>query len=367
MSIGFLGGITFLLVFGGMILIHELGHFVVARLLGIEVEEFGIGFPPRMITLFSWKGTVFSLNWIPLGGFNRIKGENDPTVPGGLAAANPWKRIVVLIAGPLMNLLTAVFTFSLLFNQIGLPDTKTVVIAEVTAASPAEMAGIQANDTILRVGSEDIHNIQQLRTYTRNHLDQPMIVTLQRGGKTIEITVTPLSSRTEQQGAMGVLLANPMRPPSSWFATLPYSFSTTYENIRSLLSLPGRILAGSIAPSEAQLMGPRSVWNLFQQAVARDVQSRTTASGGTPTQAPTNYTLIVIINLTLSLGILNLFPIPALDGGRILFTLPEIIFRRRVPPKFENLVHGIGLILLLLLLSYFYIMDIVHPINLNLP
>ena len=123
MNTGFLGGLVFVLVFGGMILVHELGHFTAARLLRIDVEEFGFGIPPRMLTLFTWKGTKFTLNWIPLGGFNRFKGEDDPTLRGGLAAASPWKRIIVLLAGAAMNLLTALVAYSFLFSQIGIPIT----------------------------------------------------------------------------------------------------------------------------------------------------------------------------------------------------------------------------------------------------
>src|SRR5687767_6161854 len=91
--------LVFILAFGGMVIIHEFGHFIVARLCKIEVEEFGIGLPtPGALTLFTWQGTRFTLNWLPLGGFVRPKGENDPTVPGGLAAANPWARLAVLFA-----------------------------------------------------------------------------------------------------------------------------------------------------------------------------------------------------------------------------------------------------------------------------
>src|SRR5512139_2779013 len=100
--------IVFILGLAALIFIHELGHVIPARLLNVEVEEFGIDFPPRLTKLFEHKGTVFTLNWIPLGGFVRPKGENDPSVPGGLAAASPWVRLGVLVAGPMMNLLTGV-------------------------------------------------------------------------------------------------------------------------------------------------------------------------------------------------------------------------------------------------------------------
>jgi len=465
MSTGFLGGLVFVLVFAGMILLHELGHFIAARLLRIEVEEFGIGFPPRLLRLWRGKGAILigherlvlplnfdlpfdlkaaihrpveatadsvkgrlvlrtlefaatedgqnkpdplpehapdadrpaavplrrskdfpkpgaihvsgnlnevrlgtevTLNWIPLGGFNRIKGEDDPTVPGGMAAASPWKRITVLLAGPTMNLLTAVLAYTFLFYQIGVPNTHIVVIADVSPGSPAEMAGIQTGDTVLTAAGESITSVSKLQAIIRAHLDQPISLSLQRGDQQIEISVTPLSSRTKRQGAMGVLLGNPLHSTSSWFETISPSFAATYGSVRELLALPGRIIAGAIQPQEAQLAGPRSIWNLFQQTVSRDVQSREATSASTG-QQPTNYTLLAVISLTISLGILNLLPIPALDGGRILFVLPEIIVRRRIPPRFEAIVHGVGLMVLMALLGYFYILDFIHPLTINLP
>src|SRR5512143_1564592 len=120
--------IVFIFAFGFMVLIHEFGHFIAARLCGIEVDEFGIGLPtPGALTLFTWQGTRFTLNWLPLGGFVRPKGENDPSVEGGLAAASPWKRLIVLFAGPFMNLLLAVLIYSVIFIRVGVPDTKHVL------------------------------------------------------------------------------------------------------------------------------------------------------------------------------------------------------------------------------------------------
>jgi regulator of sigma E protease len=149
--------LVFILAFGGMVLIHEFGHFIVARLCKIEVEEFGIGLPtPGAVTLFTWQGTRFTLNWLPLGGFVRPKGENDPNVPGGLAAASPWKRLAVLVAGPLMNLITAVIVFSIIINQSGgiitsQPENSgptRLLVTSVVPGSPAEAGGFQVGDTI---------------------------------------------------------------------------------------------------------------------------------------------------------------------------------------------------------------------------
>src|SRR6187431_38327 len=134
--------LVFILAFGGMVLIHEFGHFIAARLCNIEVEEFGIGLPtPGAITLFTCQGTRFTLNWLPLGGFVRPKGENDPNIPGGLASASPWKRLIVLFAGPVMNLLAAVLIYSIIFSRVGVPDTSRILVSSVSSNSPAAQAG----------------------------------------------------------------------------------------------------------------------------------------------------------------------------------------------------------------------------------
>src|SRR5512138_1243100 len=137
MSVSILSLAIFVAVFGGVVFIHEFGHYVVARLLKVEVEEFGFGLPPRIVKLFRWKGTDFTLNWLPIGGFVRPKGENDPKIKGGLAAASPWTRLAVLTAGPLMNLVLGVVVFSLLFFNMGIPDYHQVQIGQVLPGSPA--------------------------------------------------------------------------------------------------------------------------------------------------------------------------------------------------------------------------------------
>jgi regulator of sigma E protease len=334
-------------------------------LLKIEVEEFGFGFPPRIVTLFTWKGTKFSLNWIPLGGFNRIKGEDDPTLPGGMAAAKPWKRLIVLLAGVSMNLLTAVIAYSILFAQVGIPDRTKVVIYSVESATPAEQAGIQVGDVVQSVNGQSITSTEMLITITHQNLGNPMLVSVLRDGSVQELTVTPRTEWPSGSGPMGVQLGIPYVQPKSWFATLPFSFQVTGMDMGNLLSLPGRLIAGTASPQEAQIGGPRTIWNLFQAAVASDVQSRQPDETG-QTQ-PTYYTLLVIISLSVSIGTLNLVPIPALDGGRILFLLPELLFHRPIPAKFQAAINGVAFLLLLILLAFFYIKDFIQPITINLP
>ena len=388
MNTSLLGGITFVAVFAGIILLHELGHFIVARLLHIGVEEFGIGFPPRILGVVKdstnkWhlffgqnlpasgesthSHTIFSLNWIPLGGFNKIQGEDDPTVPGGMAAANPWKRIPVLLAGACMNLLTGVLVYTIFFSQVGVPDSHTAVVASIDTGSPAETAWLQVGDVILAANGEHVTGYSKLTEITHQFLGQPMALIVLRNDQAMNVTITPRAVYPSTQGPMGIGVGEPLQPAQSWFATIPIAFSAAGQDINNLLALPGRIIAGTISPQEAQIGGPRSVWNLFQQAVARDVSSRQTPPSGATATRPTNYTLLTIISLTITVAVANLLPIPALDGGRIFMTLPEIIFRRRIPVKYQSAINGISFILLLVLLSFFYVKDIISPVNFILP
>ena len=159
--------LIFLVVFCGLILFHELGHFLAARYFGIRVTEFGIGFPPRMLRLGKWRETEFTLNWLPFGGFVRPAGEDDPTVPNGLASAPPLQRIVVLAAGSLTNVMVAFLLFWFGFTT-GWPDT--VVVARVEPNSPAAAAGLLADDVVQQVGGTSIHTPQQLADITYSNL-----------------------------------------------------------------------------------------------------------------------------------------------------------------------------------------------------
>ena len=360
--------LVFILAFGGMVLIHEFGHFIVARLCKIEVEEFGIGLPtPGALTLFTWQGTRFTLNWLPLGGFVRPKGENDPTVPGGLAAASPWARLAVLFAGPLMNLLTAVLIYSIIFSQVGVPDTNRVLISSVTEDGPAAQAGFQDGDVLISGNGQPIHNYDELRAIVDANQNKPVVFLVERDGQQVELTVTPLMNDELDRIMIGVGLGVPFRSANSWTETLDLGARYAYLNIRTLISLPAQMLRGTLAPEQGRLIGLKGIYDIFEQTVSHDVQATTSAPvSADPIDQPIR-TLDLIASLSISLGIFNLFPFPALDGGRILFVLPELIFRRRVPHRFENLVHGLGMALLLMFMIYVNVMDFINPINITIP
>jgi regulator of sigma E protease len=378
MNISILSGVIFVAVFAGVILTHEFGHFIVARLLKVEVEEFGIGLPPRITTLFRWKGTDFTLNWLPLGGFVRPKGENDPSIAGGLGAASPWTRLAVLFAGPTMNLLTAVIVFAYLFNQMGIPDYNKVQIGDVIANSPAAQAGIQVNDIISSVNGQSVSDPTMLRNVIYANLDKPVTLTIQRGNETMTITTTPLSSRPQSEGALGISMGPAMVRSGNIIEATGYGFLAVYDQISALVSLPAEMIRGQVSPGQARVSGFIGMYEFLNQTVSRDIQSRQSPQSVPPSssssnpkpvnpQEPTYFTIQLIAILTVSVGFLNLIPFPALDGGRIFFVLLELILRRRVKSEFENYVHAAGFAILIVFMIYVNAMDIIHPAIINLP
>ena len=371
MEFGILTLFVFLLALGGMIFVHELGHFIAARWAGIEVEEFGLGLPSyKIATLFKWQGTEFTIHALPLGGFVRPKGENDPNVPGGLASASPWKRLVVLFAGPLMNLITAVIVFSILIASEGVAVPGTIKIDTVAENSPAQQADIRSGDILLAINGESVSDIQPAIAIIRENLDQPVEMLIERDGEKLTITATPLSSRTAQEGALGVALAYPTRP-ATFVESISGGLTITGLQAATIVYLPVALIQGVIAPADARLIGFKGIYDLFNFAVEEDVTSRQEAASAPaatgPAPKPTNYVLNLIGVLSISLGVFNLFPIPALDGGRILFTLPEILFRKRIPTEWENMVNGIAMLLLIGLMLFVNVMDFINPAQLPLP
>ena len=334
-----------------LIVVHEFGHYIVARLLKVEVEEFGLGFPPRALTLFKAGGTIFSLNWIPLGGFVRPKGENNPEIEGGLAAASPWVRLAVFAAGPLMNLATAAVLSSMIFARVGISDTTQIEILSVNENSPAETAGLQTGDIITHINGEPIDSPQLLRDTISSNTGEETRLTYQRGDGSRETTLIPRGDPPPGEGAIGIFYGHP-RLPVSLEQSVGLGTVAVYWQTQVILTLPARIIEGSIAPEDARLVGYKGMFDLYQTVREADAVSDTPS--GINTMAFFAY-------ISTSLALLNLLPIPALDGGRILFALPEVILRRRIPSNYENAINLVSFSMLLLLMVYINIQDFVNP------
>jgi regulator of sigma E protease len=348
--------LEFVIAFSLLMFFHEFGHFIVSKAFGIEVEEFGFGFPPKMVNLFKFKGTQISLNWIPFGAFVRPKAENDPTVKGGFAAANPWKRLSVFLAGPAMNLLLGIVIFSVVFSLSGAPNFRKVQVLQVNSGSPAQTAGFQVGDQITAVAGQTITSMDQVSTITKLHLGQQIQVTILRGATTLTLTIIPRLVSPTGEGPMGLVMTNPVMQ-LNFFQAMPYSVQLTGDTIVQVVTLPVKLIRGELSSSQARLVSPVGLYDIYSQVRA----SAAPAEANHPGLAVLNI-LWFFANISIILGISNLLPIPAVDGGHILFLLPELLFRKRVPPNLENAVHTIGFFLLILLMTFLLVQDIVNPV-----
>jgi regulator of sigma E protease len=337
-----------------LIILHELGHFIASRLVKIDVEEFGLGYPPRMLTLFTAGGTRFSLNWLPFGGFCRMKGENDPDVPGGFSSANPWKRLAVLIAGPMMNLLAAVIMYTAIVNLMGMPQLELVEVKSVAPGSPAALAGLKAGDLITQVNETSIDSTDELSMAVVDNVGKEISLYLKRGDEVVMVYLVPRVDPPEGEGAMGIVMGNPIQRVGVVNA-LPSGVVATYQHGKALLGFVGQMISGKTSAEEGRLVGFKGMYDMYSQTRESEPVE------GVPSVVNA---LAFFTSISISLGLLNLLPIPALDGGRILFTLPEIIFHRRIPPKYENVINLVSFGLLLLLMVFINIQDFINPVPL---
>jgi regulator of sigma E protease len=345
--------IQFILVLASMIMLHEVGHFLACLLFGVPVEEFGFGFPPRITKLFEYRGTEYTLNWIPLGGFVKPRGEAQPEVEGGLAASKPLVRIGVYLAGPIMNLLAAVVIYGIIFSQLGVPDMRVILIEDVVANSPAAEAGLAPGDTLLTINNHEVDSYDALRSEIYANLGQEIRVGFDRDGQIQEVVLVPRENPPENQGAIGILMTSPVRE-INWFQSLPLAFSATGQHSLAVMRLPGQLIRGT-GEAAGRPVGYKGMYDIYSGAKEGQLLP------GTSSQVNV---MLFLVSITVSLGVLNLLPIPALDGGRILFVVPELITGRRVSQKIQNVVNAVGFISVILLLIYFNVLDFTSPVQL---
>ena len=342
----------FALILTPIIFVHELGHFIVARLFKIRVEEFGIGFPPRAVTLFERNGTIYSLNWIPLGGFVRPAGEDDPTVPGGLAAASKTARFWTLSAGAIFNFVLALAAFWAAF-LLGPP---AVAVGAVDEGSPAMVAGLEAGDIILEINGQPVRDTLTLVNEVAANAGEEVSVVVERDGAEAELTVVPRRPGEYDpatEGAIGIHLAQSTarRYPLGPVEALGSAARSVSDIVTLTLRVPFMLARGELTAAEARPVG---VVGISQIAGAT---AEYTAESGDWFQL-----LHIIAWISTALGFTNLLPIPALDGGRILFVLVEAVRGRRIEPEREGFVHLVGMLFLLALMFLLIIQDIRNPI-----
>jgi regulator of sigma E protease len=341
----------FVVVLATLLLAHEFGHFIAAKLTKVRVDEFGIGFPPRLLTLFEAGGTKFSLNLIPFGGFNRIAGEDDPEVPDGLAAAKKRVRVFVLSAGSLANIFVGLVAFVLAFKYAA-PDINRVIISEVVESAPADKAGIQVGDLVMSVDGKLIDSFEAMVDAIQNRPADVVQIVVDRDGQEETFQLAPRIDYPSNQGPIGVTLGHPSLE-TTWPEAVQLGGESIVLQIDALLSLPGRLLQGAAEPEETRLSGLKGIHDMLAWANEIDRSA----------QRPF-LTLNLVGVISVGLALANLLPFPALDGGRLLFVFAEAIFRRRVPPKFEAIIHTIGFAVLLALMIYINLKDFTDPLPL---
>lgn len=340
----------FLIILTPLVIIHELGHFWAAKLSKIRVEEFGFGLPPRAVKLFERNGTVYTLNWIPVGGFVRPAGEDNPDVPGGLAGASKKARVFVLAAGSGMNFIAALVFFWLAL-VLGAP---AVQISDVSPDSPAAVAGLQSGDIILKADGSLVMNSNTLVNTVFERAGMPLELLIMRDGEEIAVNVTPRRTGEydpETEGPLGVGLMSGPPIRRNPIDAMNGSMRFMWEYITLYVRLPSMLINGEISPQEARPVSIVGISQIAGEAAEVSANNRTL------------YPILTMASfISLALGITNLLPIPALDGGRILFVLIEAIRGRRIEPEREGMVHVIGMLVLLALMAILIFQDIVNPI-----
>ena len=279
-----------------------------------------------------------------------------------------------------MNLIAAVVVFSLIIYISGgittvqpeNSETARVLVTGVVSNSPAEQAGLQVGDILVSGAGQPIKNSDDIRSVVVDNAGKPVPFVVERDGKQIELLITPQFNEQEGRPMIGIEYCGGcvFKPITSLSENLQTSLRYTGYQIHQLVTLPVNLVRGTIAPEQGRIVGLKGIYDIMKQSVQNDVEASQIPDSASSSPSPYNrpvQTLFLIAALSISLGVFNLFPFPALDGGRILFVLPELIFRRRVPHRLETLVHGMGMALLLMLMIYVNIMDFVNPANIPVP
>jgi len=369
--------IIFFLVLGIIVLFHEFGHFITAKKSGMATPEFGFGFPPRIFglqkTKSGWRfirgnrelneedlkyGTVYSLNWLPFGGFVKIKGEegNDES-SDSFVAAKFGNKILVTVAGVLMNIVLAVLLLSVGY-LIGLPESveglpknakienKHLEIVQVLKNKPADAAEIKTGDVILEVGGIKEPTVTQMQNYIDSNRTQEIKIVLKRKNEILEKSVKPIVYEDTGKGGIGVGLSEVAIVKYPWYLALWEGFLSTMLYLKAIFVtfflLVKGLFTGSAGVAAESVSGPVGIAVMTGQVARLGFA----------------YLLQFTALLSLNLAVLNILPLPALDGGRLIFLIIGKITGKQRGLKYEQIAHSLGFLVLIGLVIFVSFKDV---------
>ncbi len=321
-----------IVVFGLLVFIHELGHFLLAKRVGIRVDEFALGFGPAIASV-KRGDTLYSVRLLPLGGYVRMAGSTpqDQDDARGFAKRTVGQRMQVILAGPVMNFLLAAVIFTLAFATYGFVKVDGAAVGQVLPGKPAERAGLRTGDRVVAVDGTPVSQWEDLVARIQSNLGRKMVLTVNRGGQTLNLSVTPEQSQDAPgKGFIGIG-PSVIRVRPSIFGSIGMALGETGR--MTLLLITG-LTTALFHGQTANLAGPVGVTQMISEATKAGFMSL----------------LYLAAALSANLGLVNMLPIPALDGSRFMFLIIEAIRGRPVDPEKENFIHFIGFAFLLLLM-----------------
>lgn len=326
-----------LVFFSIIIMIHELGHFLVAKSVGIYAEEFSIGMGPRLLKI-PGKETEYSLRLLPIGGYVRFLGEDEAsTDPRAFNNASVWKRMAVIVSGPLMNFVLAILLLSIAYLSFGIYDADLPIIEDVISGYPAEQAGMLPGDRITAVGDVDVSKledskaVQEIRSFINENGPDPFQITIERDGQAKHFDVVPSYDEENNRYQLGFYFKIRTRTPG-FLEAIGMSFRQTFQIIGMMVTvLKDLIFSGK---GVGDVMGPVGIVGEIGRAAQAGIQQL----------------LNLGIVITVNLGIMNLIPFPALDGGRLTLLIVEGLRGKPIDRNKEGYFHLIGFVLLMILM-----------------
>lgn len=325
-----------ILIFSLIVLFHEFGHFLLAKKNGITVVEFSLGMGPRLLS-FERGGTKYSWKLLPFGGSCMMLGEDEGTTePGSFASASVWARIAVIAAGPIFNFILAFLLSLFIVGSIGYDKP---VILQVSEGYPAAEAGLQAGDVVKKINHTKIRVSREVTNYVTFHQKEDAVVTVERDGKEITVSMSPVDNGSGRY-IFGIGCSANYREKCGVLDTLKYSAYEVKYWIELTIQSLKMLFTGQAGIND--MSGPVGVVSYIGETY-----EESQSSGGF-------YVWLNMLNisilLTANLGVMNLLPIPALDGGRLIFLILEVIRGKRIDPEKEGMVHFVGLMLLMALM-----------------